>query len=170
IGPTRNVFETFRHHSSFLAKSPINLRRSTFFETLDDHVKHGPFYITFSAKAPKTTPVPRWNALSPTRWQSIPEGVGADSYAFGEYLMASSSEKPIHLFLNATVTSISVLRSPRQTHSRRIPSLHGNAQRTPASAHARCRAVRPDKKSRSRKRLSPACARRISATSLRRQS
>ena len=40
IDPTRNVFETFRHHSSFLAKTPINLRRSTFFETLDHHVKH----------------------------------------------------------------------------------------------------------------------------------
>jgi len=35
-----------------------------------------------------------------------PEGFVADFCAFGEYPMASSSEKPIHLFLNATVTSI----------------------------------------------------------------
>jgi hypothetical protein len=59
------------------------------------------FYITFSAKAPKTTPAPRWNALA-----EYPESVGAYFCAFGEYLMASSSEKPIHLFLNARVTFI----------------------------------------------------------------
>jgi hypothetical protein len=60
----------------------------------------------FSAKAPKTTPVPRWNALSSTLWQSIAQGLAAGFCAFGEYLVTSSSEKPIHFFLNATVSSI----------------------------------------------------------------
>ena len=40
IDPTRDVVETFRHHSALFAKPAIDFRRDTFFEMFDDHVKH----------------------------------------------------------------------------------------------------------------------------------